>query len=66
MVKAKLEQKGDNSRLYQEWANKFTLPEEADISQLKSVLDGKGILRIETPMLPRKDEIPIDILFVKK
>ena len=62
-IEAKLEQKHNNSRFYQEWSNKYTLPENADASKLKSVLDNDGVLHIDAPISQPKEasstEIPI-------
>jgi len=63
-IEAKLEQKHNDSRFYQEWSNKYTLPENADTSKLKSVLDYDGILHIDAPISEVKEglttEIPIN------
>jgi len=56
-----------SSRLYQEISRKFTLPDNVDVKELKSVLSPDGILRIEAPLpqaetqqkLAEPKEIPI-------
>ena len=54
-----MEQKGDNSRLYQEWSKTYTLPDEADAAKLKSLLNKDGILQIEAPVSNLTGETPI-------
>ena len=49
-VEAKMEYKGDGSRLYQEWSQQYTLPEKVDTKNLKSILNKDGILRVEVPV----------------
>ena len=65
-VEAKMEHKSHNTRFYQEWSNKYTLPEEADTAKIKSVLDHEGILRIEAPRSSSVEEFPINISFNKQ
>ena len=65
-VEAKMEHKSANSRFYQEWSNKYTLPEKADTAKIKSILDHEGILRIEAPRSASAEELPINITFNKQ
>ena len=64
-----MEHKGDGRRLYQEWTQQYTLPEKTDTTNLKSVLDKDGMLRIEAPItkstgeIPTQTELPIHNLF---
>jgi len=56
MVEGKFEHKDESSRTYQEWNRQWTLPETADISKLKSVLDSEGVLTIEAPHLNKTND----------
>jgi HSP20 family molecular chaperone IbpA len=67
-VEAKQEQKSDdgNTRLYQEVSRVFTLPDEVDAKDVKSVLNPDGVLTIEAPVHekalpepPKPKEIPV-------
>lgn len=56
-IEAKMEQKdGDGSRHYQEITRCYTIPENVDMEQLKSVLKTDGILSIEAPL--KAEEVP--------
>jgi HSP20 family molecular chaperone IbpA len=68
MVEAKREQKSEDSRFYEEVSRKFTLPENVDLKEVKSVFAPNGILRIEAPLPvqplpepPKLVDIPIHI-----
>merc|ERR1712198_272272 len=64
-IEGKYEHKDEANRVYQEWSRRYTLPETADIGQLKSLLDHDGMLTIEAPTIrtatgePQPQEIPI-------
>jgi len=64
-IEGKYEHKDDANRVYQEWSRQYTLPETADISKLKSLLDNEGVLTVEAPSVkkpsgePEPKEIPI-------
>ena len=60
-MEAKFEHKHQNSRFYQEWSNKYTLPENTDTSKLKSVLDYDGVLHIDAPITQVKEGAPTEI-----
>ncbi len=64
-VDAKLEEIGsDGSRLYQETSRKFTLPEEVDLDNLKSIFSPQdGVLSIEAPFKnpPKLEKGPTEI-----
>jgi len=71
-IQAKMEQKSDdgNSRVYREVSRKFTLPENLDVKEVKSVMEPNGILKVEAPMPqqaltqaepPQSMEIPIHL-----
>jgi len=56
MVEAKFEHKDEFNRTYQEWSRQWNLPETADVSKLKSVLDSEGVLTIEAPQLDKTND----------
>jgi HSP20 family molecular chaperone IbpA len=67
-VEAKQEQKSDdgNTRVYQEVQRIFTLPENVEVKDVKSVLNPDGVLTIEAPIHeralpepPKPKEIPV-------
>ena len=67
-VEAKQEQRSDdgNTRVYQEMSRQFTLPEEVEVKDVKSVLNPDGVLTIEAPIHeralpepPKPKEIPV-------
>jgi len=64
-VEAKKEQKSQDGsqRVYQEYSRRFTLPKEADMKEIKSVLHPDGYLKIECamPQLALKEEEPKEI-----
>ena len=69
-VEAKNEQKSEdgNSRFYQEVSRSFTLPENIDLKEVRSVLTPEGVLKIEAPLPqealpepPKPKEIPIHL-----
>jgi len=51
-IQAKREQKSKdgNSRVYQEFTRKFTLPEKVELKEVKTVLTPEGYLEIEAPV----------------
>jgi HSP20 family molecular chaperone IbpA len=59
-IEAKKEQKSEdgNCRVYQEYVRKFTLPENIDTKEVKSVLTPEGYLQIEAPLPLKKLEEP--------
>merc|ERR1711874_213628 len=59
-VEAKLEHTSTNSRLYQEWTNKYTIPKEADFKKMKYGLDDDGVFHIEAPILPTSEDVAIN------
>ncbi|CAG7719130.1 unnamed protein product [Allacma fusca] len=48
-----------SSRVYQEISRRFTLPDNIDVKELKSVLSPEGILRIEAP-LPQEGAVKVE------
>ena len=56
-----MEQNGENSRLYKEWRQQYTLPNEVDATKLKSLLDKSGTLRIEAPVSNAAEDLPKEI-----
>jgi len=66
-VEGKREHKSEdgNYRFYEEVSRDFTIPENVDVKELKSVFAPNGILRIEAPLPPQPQpepvQIPIDV-----
>lgn len=63
-VEAKMEQKSEDggTRFYQEMSRAYTIPENVDITNLKSLLTSDGVLAIEGPLseeASKPHEIPI-------
>jgi len=54
-VEAKREQTSEDGthRYYEEVSRRFTLPEEADLKELKSVFTPNGLLKLEAPVTPK-------------
>ena len=64
-IEGKYEHQDDGNRVYQEWTRRYTLPDNADVSKLKSLLDHDGVLTIEAPSVAAEGkaqpkEIPIN------
>jgi HSP20 family molecular chaperone IbpA len=64
-IDAKMEQKSeDGSRLYQEVSKTYTLPDNVELENLKSLLTNDGVLAIEAPLAIQDEmkpkEIPIN------
>jgi HSP20 family molecular chaperone IbpA len=64
-IEAKMEQKSeDGSRLYQEVSKTYTLPDNVELENLKSLLTNDGVLAIEAPLAIQDEmkpkEIPIN------
>jgi len=49
-AKKETKSKDGNSRVYQEFMKKFTLPPNVDMKEVKSVLTPEGYLKIEAPL----------------
>ncbi|CAG7730719.1 unnamed protein product [Allacma fusca] len=69
-IEAKTEEKSEdgNRRVYQEVSRQFTLPENVDLKEVKSILTPEGVLKIEAPLPqqalpepPKPQEIPIHL-----
>lgn len=64
-VQAKLEKTSEEGRIYQEFSRSFTLPENVNLEEVKSLLTPEGVLTIEAPLpeleAPSPKEIPISI-----
>jgi len=54
-VEAKREQTSEDGthRYYEEVSRSFTLPEEAELKELKSVFTPNGVLKLEAPVTPK-------------
>jgi HSP20 family molecular chaperone IbpA len=62
VIGAKMERKGeDGSKFQQEFTREVTLPEEVDVTSLKSFLGNDGVLSIEASYKPdaKSKEIPV-------
>jgi len=69
-VEAKVEEKSEDGkrRFYQEVSRQFTLPENVDLKEVKSLLTPEGVLKVEAPLPlealpepPKPQEIPIHL-----
>lgn len=61
-IEAKMEQKSeDGSRLYQEITRQYTLPDNVEAEQMKSLYSNEGILSIEAPLTSKRGEGPTEI-----
>ena len=62
-VSAKMEKASEDGaeRLYKEVTKKYTLPENADLQKMKSIVTEDGYLRIEAPTIPKESEVVKEI-----
>jgi HSP20 family molecular chaperone IbpA len=62
-VKAKRETESNGCKQYREYSYQYTLPNEVNIEQIRSLLSNEGLLTIEAPLPQLKEpdvqEIPI-------
>ena len=70
-VKAKRESEEDGCKQLREFSYQYTLPEDVNLEQVKSLLTNGGTLTIEAPLPPPKEEpkateIPVQKLSDKK